>query len=52
MHMPKSVGDRTPPRGTPFLNWHFVDVLLLNVVHALRHLMYLCVGCLFGVAYA
>ena len=39
MYMLKSVGDRTPPCGTPFLNWRFVDVLFLNVVYALRPLM-------------
>ena len=35
----KSVGDCTPPCGTPFLNWRCVDVLFLNVVYALRPLM-------------
>ena len=44
MYMLKSVGDITPPRGTPsrgtpFLNWRCVDVLFLNVVYALRPLM-------------
>ena len=39
--MLKSVGDRTRPFGTPFLNWRCVDVLFLNVVYALRPLMYL-----------
>ena len=34
MYMLKSVGDRTAPCGTPFLNWR-VDVLFLNVVYAL-----------------
>ena len=34
-----SVGDRTPPCGTPFLNWRCVDVLFLNVVYALRPFM-------------
>ena len=38
MFMLKSVGDITPPCGTPFLNW-CVDVLFLNVVYALRPLM-------------
>ena len=37
--MLKSVGDRTPHCGTPFLDWRFVDVLFLHVVYALRHLM-------------
>ena len=37
--MLKSVGDSTPPCGTPFLNWRCVDVLFLNVVYALRPLM-------------
>ena len=39
MYMLKSVGDRTPPCGTPFLNWPCADVLFLNVVYALRPLM-------------
>ena len=39
MYMLKSVGDSTPPCGTPFLNWCCVDVLFLYVVYALRHLM-------------
>ena len=33
----KSVGNRAPPCGTPFLNWRCV--LFLNVVYALRPLM-------------
>ena len=36
----KSVGDRTPHCGTPFLNWRCVNVSFLNVVYALRHLMW------------
>ena len=39
MYMLKSVGDGTPPCGILFLNWRWVDVLLLNVVYALRLLM-------------
>ena len=39
MYMLKSVGDRTSPCGTPFLNWRCVDVLVLNVVYALRPLI-------------
>ena len=39
VYMLKSVGDRRPPCGTPFLNWRCVDVLFLNVVCALRPLM-------------
>ena len=39
VYMLKSVGDRTPPCGTPFLNWRCVDVLFLNVLYALRSLM-------------
>ena len=39
VYMLKSVGDITPPCQTPFLNWHCVDVLFLNVVYAMRHLM-------------
>ena len=35
----KSVGDRTPPCGTPFLNWRCGDVLFLNVGYAFRPLM-------------
>ena len=31
VYMLKSVGDRTPPCETPFLNWCCVDVLFLNV---------------------
>ena len=38
VYMLKSVGDTTPPCGTPFLNWR-VDVLFLNEVYALRPLM-------------
>ena len=39
MYMLKSVGDSRSPCGTPFLNWCCVDVLFLNVVYALQHLM-------------
>ena len=39
VHMSKREGDRTLPCGTQFLNWRCVDVLFLNVVYALRHLM-------------
>ena len=39
MYMFKSVGDSTPPCGTPIMNWRCIDVSLLNVVYALRHLM-------------
>ena len=39
VYMLKSVGDSTPPCGTPFLNWHCIDVLFLNVVYALHPLM-------------
>ena len=39
MYMLKSVGDRTPPYGTLFLNWRCVDVLFLNVVYVLWPLM-------------
>ena len=34
-----NVGDRTPPFGTPVLNWRCVDDLLLNVMYDLRPLM-------------
>ena len=39
VYMLKSLGDRTPLCGTPFLNWRCVDVLFLNVAYALRPLM-------------
>ena len=39
VYMFKCVGDRTPPCGTPFLNWRCVDVLFLNVVYDLRPFM-------------
>ena len=39
MYMLNCVCDRTPPCGTLFLNWRCVDVLFLNVVHAVRPLM-------------
>ena len=39
MYILKSVGDRMPPCGTPFLNWRCVDNLFLNVVYDLRRLM-------------
>ena len=39
VYMLKSVGDRTPPCGTSFLDWRCVDVLFLNGVYALRPLM-------------
>ena len=32
--MLKSMGERTPPCGTPDLNCRFVDVWFLNVVYA------------------
>ena len=37
--MLKSMGDRTPPCGTPDLNCCFVDVWFMNVVYAMRPLM-------------
>ena len=37
--MSKSMGERTPPCGTPDLNCRFVDVWFLNVVYAMRPLM-------------
>ena len=39
VYMLKSVGDIKSPCGTPFLNCRCVDVLVLNVVYALRLLM-------------
>ena len=48
-HILKSVGNSTPPCGTPFLNWCCVDVLLLNVVYAflplMQSAMYLTIVC-------
>ena len=38
--MLKSMGERTPPCGTPDLNWHFVDEWFPNVVYVMRPLMY------------
>ena len=35
VYMLNNVGDRTPPCGTPVLNWRCVDFLVLNVVYAL-----------------
>ena len=37
--MLKSMGERTPPCGTPDLNSRFVDVWFLNVVYVMRPLM-------------
>ena len=34
--MLKSMGERTPPCGTPDLNCRFVDVWSLNVVYAMH----------------
>ena len=34
-----SMGERTPPCGTPDLNCRFVDVWFLNFVYAMRPLM-------------
>ena len=39
VYMLNNVGDRTPPCGTPVLNWRCVNVLFLNVVYVLHHLM-------------
>ena len=39
VHMLNGVDDRTPPCGTPVLNWCCVYVLSLNVVYALRPFM-------------
>ena len=36
VQMLKSMGDRTPPRGTPDLNRRSVDVWSLNVAYAMR----------------
>ena len=40
MYVLNNVGGRMPPCGAPCLNWHCVDVLFLNVVYALRRLMW------------
>ena len=37
--MLKSMDEKTPPCGTPDLNYRFVDVWFLNVVYAMRPLM-------------
>ena len=37
--MLKSMGEGTPPCGTPDLNWCFVDEWFMNVVYAMRPLM-------------
>ena len=48
VYMLKSVGDRTPNCGTPFLNWRCVDVLFLNVVYALLTLI-ICKGWFYSI---
>ena len=37
--MLKNMGEKTPPCGTPDLNWCFVDEWFLNVVYAMRPLI-------------
>ena len=37
--MLKSMGERTPPCGIPYLNCRFVVVWFLNFVYAMRPLM-------------
>ena len=39
VYMLKCMGERTPPCGTPDLNWRFADEWFLNVVYAKRPLM-------------
>ena len=39
------MGERTPPCGTPDLNCRFVGMWFLNVVYAMRPLMYLSMVC-------
>ena len=39
VQMSKSMGEGTPPCGTPDLNCRFVDVWFPNVVYAMRPLM-------------
>ena len=39
VYMVKSMGDRRPPCGTPFLNLRGVDALFLSVAYVLRPLM-------------
>ena len=41
--MLKSMGERTPPCGTPDLNCRFVDVWFLNVVYAMRPCSLRCI---------
>ena len=36
VYMLNNVGDRTPPCGTPVMNWRYVDVPFLNVMYVLR----------------
>ena len=57
--MLKSMGERTPPCGTPDLNCRFVDVWFLNVVYAMHPVcgMFVCVRlsisvCMFTVSNA
>ena len=36
VYMLNNVGHRTPPCGTPVMNWRYVDVVFLNVMYVLR----------------
>ena len=39
VYLLKNLGERTLPCGTPVLNWHWVNVVFLNVVYAFRPFM-------------
>ena len=39
VYMLKGVGERTPPCGTPVLNWRWMDVVFLNVMYTCRPFM-------------
>ena len=39
VYMLKSMGERTPPCRTPYLNWRFVNEWFLNVVYVMRPLL-------------
>ena len=39
VHLLRSVGERTPPLGTPLLNWRCVDMCYLSGMYVLLHCM-------------
>ena len=55
--MLNNVGDIMPPYGTLGMNWRCIDVLFLNIVYVLLHLMKFAMnwrtvhGMLFGAVY-